>query len=223
MSDIEIQLRHSNICHIALERIRKYCWKKKKDITEGEKEKYKAFFGSETGIFIIEKLTRDIIERCKLPEAIELRKRLGYSHDDIMVREKTSIAEKIVKLFPNENIVLNKKFNNRKPDIWFKDNNIIIEVDEGNHENYDSDDEKEREDMFKNHNFKIFRCNPNNPEFNLFKCLGEIILYISKLLEENAVNGVINKFPEDFEKVVAVTKPKELKWYAKSILPNYKN
>ena len=95
-----------------------------------------------------------------------------------------------MKLFPKKNIVLNNRFNNRKPDIWFKDNNIIIEADEGNHENYDSDDEKEREDMFKNHNFKIFRCNPNNPEFDLFKFLGEIILYISKLCE---VNGVINK------------------------------
>ena len=31
-----------------------------------------------------------------------------------MVREETSIAEKIIKLFSNENIVLNKKFNNRK-------------------------------------------------------------------------------------------------------------
>ena len=30
MSDIEIQLRHSNIYHIALERIRKYCKKKKR-------------------------------------------------------------------------------------------------------------------------------------------------------------------------------------------------
>ena len=73
-----------------------------------------------------------------------------------MVHEE-AIAEKIIKLFPKENIVLNKKFNNRKPDIWFKNHNIIIETDEGNHENYDSDDEKEREDMFKNHNFKIFR------------------------------------------------------------------
>ena len=42
-----------------------------------------------------------------------------------MVREETSIAEKI-KLFPKENIVLNKKFNNRKPDIWFKNHNFII-------------------------------------------------------------------------------------------------
>ena len=30
MSDIEIQLKHSNISHIALERIRKYCGKKPK-------------------------------------------------------------------------------------------------------------------------------------------------------------------------------------------------
>ena len=52
-----------------------------------------------------------------------------------MICEETSIAEKIIKLCPKENIMLNKKFNNRKPDIWFKDNIIIIEVDEGNHEN----------------------------------------------------------------------------------------
>ena len=131
-------------------------------------------------------------------------------------------SRKNSKTFSSENTVLNKKFNNRKPDIWFKNHNLIIEVDEGNHENYDSDDEKEREDMFKNHNFKIFWCNPNNPEFDLFKFLGEIILYISKLREENAVNGVINKITEDFEKIVAVTKSKELKQYAKNILPNYK-
>ena len=52
-----------------------------------------------------------------------------------------------MKLFPNENVVLNKKFNNRRQDIWFKNHNLIIEVDEGNHENYDSDDEKERENI----------------------------------------------------------------------------
>ena len=80
--------------------------KKTKDITEKEKAKYKAFFESQTGILIIEKLTRDIIERCKLPEAIELKKKLGYYHDDIMIREETSIAEKIIKLFPKEKLLL---------------------------------------------------------------------------------------------------------------------
>ena len=61
-----------------------------------------------------------------------------------------------IKLFPHKDIVLNKKFNSRKPDIWFINHNFIIEVDEGNHKNYDSDDEKERENMIKKHNLKSF-------------------------------------------------------------------
>ena len=65
--------------------------------------------------------------------------------------------------------------------------------------------------MFKKHNFKIFRCNLNDPGFDLLKFLGEIILYISKLREENTVNGVINKITDKFEKIVTVTKSKELK------------
>ena len=37
MSDLEIQLRHSNIANVALKRIRKYCGKK----TKGMKKKKK--------------------------------------------------------------------------------------------------------------------------------------------------------------------------------------
>ena len=61
MSDVETQIKHSNICDVALKRSKKYYGKKTKDITEEQKEKYKAFFEGETGIFIIEKLARDII------------------------------------------------------------------------------------------------------------------------------------------------------------------
>ena len=67
---------------------------------------------------------------------------------------------------------------------------------------------KKRENMFKKHKSKIFWYNPNNPNFDLFKLLGEKILYISKLRKENAVNVVINKITEDFENIVAVTKSK---------------
>ena len=89
----------------------------------------------------------------QITKSHRIKKKLGYDHNDKIICKETSIAEKTIKLFPKEDIVLNKKFNNRKSDIWFKDNNIIIEVDEGNHENYDSDDEEEREHMFKKHNF----------------------------------------------------------------------
>ena len=133
---------------------------KKKTIMEKEKQKYKAYFKGETGIFIIEKLTRDIIERCKLPEAIELRKKIGYNHDDKIVREETSIAEKIIKLFPYEDIVLNKNFNNRKPDIWFTNRNVLLKLMKEIKKNYDSDDEKERENMFKKQILKFFDVIP---------------------------------------------------------------
>ena len=61
-----------------------------------------------------------------------------------MVREEQSMASKI-KLFPSEKILLNKKVKGRKPDIWFVDHNVIIEIDEGDHVRYDNGDEKERE------------------------------------------------------------------------------
>ena len=85
MSDVEKQINHSNIADAAIKRIRKHYDRKTKDITKEKKQKYKAFFEGEAGIFIIEKLTRDIIECCKLPEATELRKKLGYNHDNIMI------------------------------------------------------------------------------------------------------------------------------------------
>ena len=97
MTDVKIQTNHANIADAALKRIRKYCGKKAKDITEEEK---KAFFQGEAGIFIIEKLTPDIIECCKLPEAIELRKKLGYNHDNIMIRKRNVNSRKNNKTFP---------------------------------------------------------------------------------------------------------------------------
>ena len=75
LSDVKIKIKHSNIFDIALKRVKKYYGKKKKkSIAEEEKQKDKAYFKGERGIFIIEKLVRYIIERCKLPEVIELRK-----------------------------------------------------------------------------------------------------------------------------------------------------
>ena len=81
---------------------------------------------------------------------------------------------------------------------------------------------KKEKIMFKNHDFNIFRCNPNDPNFDLFKFFGEINLYVSKLHEKNSVNKMISKITDDFKKIVAVTKLKKLKRYAKNILPNYK-
>ena len=80
-NDVKRETGHLNISNTVLRRIKEYCGKKIKDIKEKEK-KYKLFFKYKDVIFIIEKLTRDMIQHCKLPKAIELRKKLGYNHDN---------------------------------------------------------------------------------------------------------------------------------------------
>ena len=42
------------------------------------------------------------------------------------------------------------------------------------------------------------------------------------MTQKKATNEVINRIAEDFQEIVAVTKSKKIKLYAKNILPNYK-
>ena len=63
MNDVKREIGHSNIAEAVLRRIKKYD-EKTKDITENEK-KYKTLFKDKKGIFIIEKVTRDITKRRK--------------------------------------------------------------------------------------------------------------------------------------------------------------
>ena len=83
--------------------------KKEKTLQKRKKKNTKHLLKVKRGAFIIEKLACNIIERCKLPKAIELIKELGYNHDDILVREETSIGEKIIKIFPDKNICTKQK------------------------------------------------------------------------------------------------------------------
>ena len=162
MSNVEIQFGHSNIGDVVLKRIRKHWDKKTKYITEEKKQIYKAFFKGEEGVFNIEKLTRDVIKRCKLPKPIDLR-------------EETSIAEKIKKKFPNENIFLNKKVIKPKNRIFGL--KIIIlplklmqEIMEVMRQVM-----KKKENMFKKHNFKNFWYNSNDSNVDVFKFASKII------------------------------------------------
>ena len=62
ISDIEEKLNHSNIADPVLKRIEKSYGKKINYITEKEKQKYKIFLIGQTGVYIVEKLERDLTE-----------------------------------------------------------------------------------------------------------------------------------------------------------------
>ena len=56
MSDIEMQLGHSNIADVVLKRIRKYLGKKTKYITKEEKEQYKCYFEKKKVFLLLKNL-----------------------------------------------------------------------------------------------------------------------------------------------------------------------
>ena len=73
---------------------------------------------------------------------------------------------------------------------------------------------------------KFFDVIPMIPILTFLNFLAKYICTYQNYIKKNAANKVnnkaINKIAEDFEKIVAMTKLKELKQYNKNILPNYK-
>ena len=103
-----------------------------------------------------------------------------------MVREETSIAEKIIKLFPNENIVLNKKFNDRKPDVWFKNHNLTIELMKEIMKIMTQTMKKKEKTCLKSIILKLFNVISMILVLIFFKFVGKINLYISKLCKKKS-------------------------------------
>ena len=110
-----------------------------------------------------------------------------------------------------------------KIDLYFYEHKLEIQVDELGHNDRNTDYESKRQREIENELNCIFiRTNPDAADFNINELNNQIFKHIIQSKEKNAVNKVINKIAEDFKKIVAVTKLKELKRYAKNILPNYK-
>ena len=107
-------------------------------------------------------------------------------------------------------------------DLYFYEYKLAIEIDELGHNDRNTDYQiKRQREIEKELNCVFIRTNPDAADFNINKLNNQIFKHIQSK-GKNAVNKLINKIAEDFKKIVAVTKLKELKRYAKNILPNYK-
>ena len=63
---------------------------------------------------------------------------------------------------------------------FFKYEQLAIEVGEYNHEDRDSDYEKNRQSMIENHGITIIRTNPDAADFNINKLINQIYRHISQ-------------------------------------------
>ena len=107
--------------------------------------------------------------------------------------------------------------------LYFYEHKLAIEIDELGHNGRNTDYKTKREREIKNElNCVFIRTNPDAANFNINELNNQIFKHIIQSKEKNVVNKLITKTAEDFKKIVAMTKLKELKRYAKKILPDYK-
>ena len=141
----------------------------------------------------------------------------------MILKKEQSVIESIRDTLKGEDIRFQYTFLGYRINLYFYEWKLAIEIDELVHNDRNTDFETKREREIKNElNCVFIRTNPDAANFNINELNNQIFKQIIQSKEKNSVNKVINKIAEDFKKIVAVTKLKELKRYAKNILPNYK-
>ena len=83
-------------------------------------------------------------------------------------------------VFEREIILTQYCIENKRIDAYFSKYKLGIEVDEYNHEDRDSNYEKNRQSMIENHGITIIRTNPDDEDFNINKLINQMYRHISQ-------------------------------------------
>lgn len=124
---------------------------------------------------------RKVLLRSQKPRADVICTYLGINMLYKAPRIELQIVVQIQNYLAPQNIKVDfqKYVKPRKIDLFLPDHLIAIEVDENGHSSYNRDDEIKRETYIKNVMKCVFlRYNPDSPDFDICKCLGEIANHI---------------------------------------------
>ena len=131
--DIQKYLGVKNMSDLIIKEIESIYNRKRNDITDQEKEKYKAWT-DDVYVYIISDLALEITMDCTLPEAIEFRSQLAFKQHHIKLRRESSVLKSITDAFEGEDMktqysvfVLNK---NCKIDLYFPRYRLRVDAHE---------------------------------------------------------------------------------------------
>ena len=121
------------------------------------------------------------IESCRKSSKsyLEFKKNLGLDINSVTCDEQ-DIISRLQTSFEGEIIVTQYCIKNKRLDAYFPNYKLTIEVDEYNHEDRDSNYEKNRKSMTEDHGIAIIRTNPDAADFNINKLINQIYRHISQ-------------------------------------------
>ena len=107
------------------------------------------------------------------------KKKLGLGIN-LVTCDEQDIISILQTTFEGEIILTQYCIENKRLDAYFPKYKLAIEVDEYNHEDRNSNYEKDRQSMIENHGITIIRTNLDAADFNINKLINQIYRHISQ-------------------------------------------
>ena len=127
------------------------------------------------------KTVKKLINGTRTPKVIDLAELLGIKIYDYKIPHKeTTTLNKILKVFKNENIIVQYQIGSYKIDLYFVDYKLAIECDEFGHSDRNNSYENKRQKYIEdNLDATVMRFNPDNPQFDILDVISDIHYYIA--------------------------------------------
>ena len=110
---------------------------------------------------------------------LKFKKRLGLDISVVTCNEQDIISALHTK-FKGEIILIQYCIKNKRIDAFFSKYKLAIEVDEYNHEDRNSNYEKNRQLMIEGHGITMIRTNPDASNFDMNRLINRIYMHISQ-------------------------------------------
>ena len=132
-------------------------------------------------MFVRNDLVERKIKSCRKSSKkfLQFKKKLRLD-PDVVTCDEHDIISAFQVACEGEIILTKHCVKNKRIDAYFSKYKLGIEVDEYNHEDRDSNYEKNRQSMIENHGITIIRTNPDAADFNINKLIKQIYRHISQ-------------------------------------------
>ena len=141
---------------------------------------------------------------------------------NVITCDEQNIISALEVAFEGEIILTQYCIKNKKLDVYFSKYKLEIEVDEYNHEGWNSNYEKSRQLIIENHGITIIRTNPDAADFDMNRLINQIYMHIIESTKKSLIDDLSKRLLKLEFKSNHSIKSKCLKWIVKNILPNYK-
>ena len=214
---VQISKKGYEKCEVEIIDKRRYFWVNRKDLEvesdvanwaqifdkcDPEKQKYRQELTPNAEyqrcrVFVRNDLVERKIKSCRKSSKrfLEFKKKLGLDPNVVTCDEQDIISAFQV-AFEGEIILTQHCIKNKRIDAYFSKYKLGIEINEYNHESWNSNYDKSRQLMIESHGITIIRTNPDAADFDMSKLINQIYTKIIKSSRKSLIDDLSKRLLE---------------------------